>query len=49
MNPFPTRAEHEQETDCETCDGFGRIWNNADSTSGQWVACGSCGDTRGHP
>lgn len=27
---------------CEDCDGFGRIWNNADPTSGQWVAC-DCG------
>ena len=24
------------------CDGDGRLWNNADKTSGQWFACG-CG------
>lgn len=28
-------------SDCPLCDGFGRIWNNADPTSGQFVAC-SC-------
>jgi hypothetical protein len=28
-------------TDCPHCDGFGRCWNNADPTSGQFVAC-SC-------
>lgn len=33
---------------CPRCDGFGRIWNNSDPTSGQWQPC-ECGDTRGHP
>lgn len=37
------------EDECPDCDGFGRIWNNADPTSGQWCACDTCGDTRGHP
>lgn len=36
-------------SECEDCDGFGRSFNNADPTSGQWVACEACGDTRGHP
>lgn len=27
--------------ECEACDE-GRIWNNADPTSGQWVECDSC-------
>ena len=36
-------------TECEDCDGFGMCWNNADPTSGQWAACETCGDTRGHP
>lgn len=25
--------------ECPDCDGNGRIWNNADPTSGQWVDC----------
>lgn len=36
-------------SDCEACDGFGICWNNADPTSGQFVACEACLDTRGHP
>jgi len=38
-----------EESECPVCDGHGRIWNNADPTSGQWVPCDECGDTRGHP
>lgn len=36
-------------SDCENCDGYGCIWNNADTTSGQWVQCDECEDTRGLP
>lgn len=39
---------HFESGECELCDGFGVVWNNADPTSGQWAAC-DCGDTRGHP
>lgn len=28
---------------CGDCDGDGKVWNNADPTSGQWVACEACG------
>lgn len=35
-------------TECENCDGFGVVWNNADSTSNMWCPCESCGDVRGH-
>lgn len=31
-------------TGCPDCDGDGRIWNNADPTSGQWVECDACGN-----
>lgn len=31
--------EFEEEAACEDCDGDGRIWNNADPTSGQWIEC----------
>lgn len=34
---------------CSTCDGYGRIWNNADPTSGQCVPCDVCLDERGQP
>lgn len=27
---------------CEHCDGYGKIWNNADTTSGQFVDCEIC-------
>ena len=43
-----TEAEVRAEIDdwffqnCEQCDEDGRIWNNADPTSGQWVPC-DCG------
>lgn len=30
------KAHHET---CEYCEGTGKIYNNADPTSGQWVAC----------
>jgi hypothetical protein len=30
------------EDECDYCDGDGRIWNNADPTSGQWVECDMC-------
>lgn len=35
-------------SDCGGCDGLGAVWNNADETSGQCIAC-DCGDTRGLP
>ena len=38
---------HNDESECEDCDGFGLQWNNADPTSGQWCQCDTCGDTRG--
>ena len=25
--------------DCIYCEGDGRLWNNADPTSGQWIPC----------
>ena len=28
---------------CENCDGEGKVWNNADPTSGQWLPCEACG------
>lgn len=28
--------------ECDQCDGYGRIWNNADPTSGQFHEC-DCG------
>jgi hypothetical protein len=34
---------------CEACDGFGRCYNNADETSGQFVQCEVCNDERGTP
>ena len=43
-----TEAEVRAEIDdwffqnCDQCDEDGRIWNNADPTSGQWVPC-DCG------
>lgn len=27
------------EDECWACDGTGRVYNNADRTSGQWVPC----------
>ncbi|MBA4172814.1 MAG: hypothetical protein C0511_09220 [Hyphomicrobium sp.] len=27
---------------CEDCDGNGKVWNNGDPTSGQWVPCEVC-------
>lgn len=42
-------------SECPVCDGFGRCWNNGydgqgrNDWFGQWVACETCGDTRGHP
>jgi hypothetical protein len=30
------------ETECPHCDGDGKIWNNADPTSGQFVECQRC-------
>ena len=30
------------EIECTDCDGEGRIWNNADPTSGQYVDCDAC-------
>jgi len=36
-------------SDCPDCDGFGRVWNNADPTSGQWHPCETCRDERGQP
>ncbi len=38
-----------EESECEACDGFGRCWKHCDPTSGQWIACDDCNDTRGHP
>jgi hypothetical protein len=29
----------EAEPGCPDCEGEGRVWNNADRTSGQWVPC----------
>lgn len=40
-------TEHEyttrcyQHDPCEACDD-GRVWNNADPTSGMWVPCEEC-------
>lgn len=47
-----TAADHlrmlcDDATSCEDCDGRGRIYNNADPTSGQWVKCETCNDPRG--
>ena len=33
------------ETECHDCEGEGRIWNNADPTSGQSVDCDCCDGT----
>lgn len=33
------------EIECPDCDGEGRIWNNADPTSGQSVDCEECRGT----
>lgn len=33
------------EIECPDCDGEGRIWNNADPTSGQSVDCDTCDGT----
>lgn len=30
------------QTECLNCDGKGRIWNNADQTSGQFFDCEAC-------
>jgi len=27
---------------CQHCDGEGKVWNNADPTSGQYVECDKC-------
>lgn len=35
------RKERDQDIGCDMCDG-GRIYNNADPTSGQWVDCPRC-------
>ena len=43
-NPEWTDPEDWEDDLCEDCDGYGRIWNNADPTSGQWVPCDTCGD-----
>ncbi len=34
---------HLDEIECPDCEGEGRIWNNADPTSGQCAACDACG------
>ena len=39
------RSDDDGDDICEQCDGEGRIWNNADPTSGQWVECDRCGVT----
>lgn len=36
-------------SDCGHCDGFGRVYNNADTTSNQFHQCADCGDERGQP
>lgn len=28
--------------ECETCEDTGRVYNNADPTSGQWFHCEDC-------
>jgi hypothetical protein len=35
-DPTPYCDDHEE---CDSCDGRGIIWNNADPTSGQWMEC----------
>lgn len=30
---------------CEDCDGDGKVWNNADKTSGMWFPC-DCGGAK---
>jgi len=43
----PTPVDDDDDDDfCDHCDGDGRIWNNADPTSGQWVECDQCEDGR---
>lgn len=32
-------AKRNHEHGCEDCEGSGKIYNNADPSSGQWVAC----------
>lgn len=41
----PVERDSCDEGVCEHCDGEGRVWNNADPTSGQWVECDRCGVT----
>lgn len=37
-----TQEAQDYPTECENCDGYGKVWNNADQTSGQWVPCDVC-------
>jgi len=38
-SPIPFALDVDE---CALCDGFGRIWNNADPSSGQFFDC-ECG------
>jgi hypothetical protein len=43
--PYTVNASLELYGDEDECANWcdeGRIWNNADPTSGQWVACDAC-------
>ena len=35
------------DNDCQHCDGVGKVWNNADPTSGQFHQREVCMDPRG--
>jgi hypothetical protein len=39
QSSIPCAADPDE---CEDCDGYGRIWSNADPSSGRWVPC-DCG------
>lgn len=41
IEAWNTRSHSTMNGECQDCDE-GRIWNNADPTSGQWVECESC-------
>lgn len=36
-----------EKSECEHCDGLGRVFNNADKISGMFVQCEECKDVRG--
>lgn len=44
-----SQAKGGKTSECEDCDGFGRVHNNGETDSPMFVQCETCGDERGQP